>query len=300
MSLLRDIQSSVVSDTPNLECVLLKLRLLAARLESDLLGGWVKYELSGYPDDVEVPSYRKVVVSFRGTFSGAFGAGINNAPIPSWLVEQHAGEKWTKKTIREGISSVDDLVKYAEKSGSIGLDCSNLILLLQGKIYEDYACNDISGSFSRTSLVQIQTEVKSRILEFTIQLEKAMPSAADISLEPSQIDNINNRDITNIVNQTVYNITARDHATIGINIIQGDSKALTQKLEQDGIPRIEAKELAEIVENEQPISQEEPLGKKAQQWLMDNLKKAQDGTWKVGVSVATDVIKEAVKNYYGL
>lgn len=300
MSLLRDIQSSVVSDTPNLECVLLKLRLLAARLESDLLGDWVKYELSGYPDDVEVPSYRKVVVSFRGTFSGAFGAGINNAPIPSWLVEQHAGEKWTKKTIREGISSVDDLVKYAEKSGSIGLDCSNLILLLQGKIYEDYACNDISGSFSRTSLVQIQTEVKSRILEFTIQLEKAMPSAADISLEPSQIDNINNRDITNIVNQTVYNITARDHATIGINIIQGDSKALTQKLEQDGIPRIEAKELAEIVENEQPISQEEPLGKKAQQWLMDNLKKAQDGTWKVGVSVATDVIKEAVKNYYGL
>jgi hypothetical protein len=300
VSLLRDIQSSVVSDTPNLECVLLKLRLLAARLESDLLGDWVKYELSGYPDDVEVPSYRKVVVSFRGTFSGAFGAGINNAPIPSWLVEQHAGEKWTKKTIREGISSVDDLVKYAEKSGSIGLDCSNLILLLQGKIYEDYACNDISGSFSRTSLVQIQTEVKSRILEFTIQLEKAMPSAADISLEPSQIDNINNRDITNIVNQTVYNITARDHATIGINIIQGDSKALTQKLEQDGIPRIEAKELAEIVENEQPISQEEPLGKKAQQWLMDNLKKAQDGTWKVGVSVATDVIKEAVKNYYGL
>lgn len=300
MSLLRDIQSSVVSDTPNLGCVLLKLRLLAARLDSDLLGDWVKYELSGYPDDIDVPSYRKVVVSFKGTFSGAYGAAINNAPIPSLLIEKYAGEKWTKKTIREGISSVDDLVKSAEKSGSVGLDCSNLILILQGKIYENYACNDISGLFSRTSLVQIQNEVKSRILEFTIQLEKAMPSAADICLEPIQIDNIDNQDINKIVNQTVYNITARDHAAIRINIIHGNSEALTQKLEQDGIPKVEARELTEIVENEKPISPEEPLGKKAQQWLMDNLKKAQDGTWKVGVSVATDVIKEAVKNYYGL
>jgi hypothetical protein len=33
---------------------------------------------------------------------------------------------------------------------------------------------------------------------------------------------------------------------------------------------------------------------------VDNLKKAADGTWKIGVSVATDVIKEAVLKYYGL
>jgi hypothetical protein len=32
----------------------------------------------------------------------------------------------------------------------------------------------------------------------------------------------------------------------------------------------------------------------------DNLKKAADGTWKVGVSVATDLVKEALLKYYGL
>ena len=38
----------------------------------------------------------------------------------------------------------------------------------------------------------------------------------------------------------------------------------------------------------------------ARKWLLDNLKKAASGTWKMGLTVATDVIKEALLKYYGL
>lgn len=41
------------------------------------------------------------------------------------------------------------------------------------------------------------------------------------------------------------------------------------------------------------------MGTKARGWLVDNLKKAADGTWKMGVTVATEVIKEALLKYYG-
>jgi hypothetical protein len=305
LSLLREIQASLISDEPNLGSILLKLRLLAARLGSDILGDWVKHELSGYPEDVELPEYRIVGVSFKGTFSGSFNSGIQNAPIPSALVEEHAGEQWTKRRVKEGVSAIDDLVKSAQESGTIGLDCSNLILILQGKIYEDYACNDIRGTISRSSLIQIQNEVKSRALELTIELEKSIPAAADIVLEPEKSESIDKQEVSKIINQTIYgNYTeisnTGDGANIGVQTIQGNSEELEKTLEASGISEDSAKELADIVQSEEPTSKDEPFGLKAKSWLLDNLKKAEDGTWKVGISVATDVIKKAVSGYYGL
>lgn len=305
MSLLREIQASLISDEPNLGSILLKLRLLAARLGSDILGDWVKHELSGYPADVELPEYRIVGVSFKGTFSGSFNSGIQNAPIPTALVEEHAGEQWTKRRVKEGVSAIDDLVKSAQESGTIGLDSSNLILILQGKIYEDYACNDIRGTISRSSLIQIQNEVKSRALELTIELEKSLPAAADIVLEPEKSESIDKQEVSKIINQTIYgNYTeisnTGDGANIGVQTIQGNSEELEKTLEASGISEDSAKELAEIVQSEEPTSKDEPFGQKAKSWLLDNLKKAEDGTWKVGISVATDVIKKAVSGYYGL
>lgn len=305
LSLLREIQTSLISDQPNLGGILLKLRLLAARLGSDILGDWVKYEMSGYPAEVELPEYRVVGVSFKGTFSGSFNSGITNAPIPSALVSKYAGEHWTNHRVREGIAAIDDLVKGAQESGSLGLDCSNLILLLQGKIYADYACNDITGTISRSSLVQIQNEVKSRSLELTIELEKSIPAAVEIILESEKGSSIDGQEVSKIINQTIYgNYTeisnSGDGAQIGVRAIQGNSDALAKMLEKAGISGESARELAEIVQSEEPTSPKEPLGEKAKQWLLNNLKKAEDGTWKVGISVATEVIKKAVMGYYGV
>ena len=80
MCLLHEIQASIVQDRTDLGSILLKLRLLAARLGSGPLEDWIKHESEGYPRDSEVPSYRIVGVSYRGTFYGPFGTGIKNPP----------------------------------------------------------------------------------------------------------------------------------------------------------------------------------------------------------------------------
>ena len=158
---------------------------------------------------------------------------------------------------------------------------------------------------SRSSLIQIQNEVKSRALELTIELEKSIPAAADITLDPKKDETIDTQEVSKIINQTIYgNYTeisnSGDGAQIGVNALQGNSKAFEQMLEDAGISKDSAKELADIIKVEEPTSSKEPLGEKAKKWVLDNLKKAEDGTWKVGISVATDVIKKAVMGYYGL
>lgn len=307
MGLLHEIQTSVVQEGTPLGSVLLKLRLLAARLGSEPLKEWIKHESEGYPRDSEIPSYRIVGISYSGTFSGPFGSGINNAQIPGYLIEKFAGKKWTKHEIRDGIAAVDELIRSsADGDGTLGIDASNLILLLQGKVYADYSCNGVHGTISRAALTELQYAVRSRILELTLELEKSIPAAAEITFgSPGSSEKFNSEKVNQISQQIIYgNVTTISSSGAGtqinVSISERDNKAFIEYLVKAGIPEDDASELSEIVAAEDPSNPEEPLGVKAKEWLVKNIRKAADGTWKIGVSVATKVLTEAALNYYGL
>jgi len=305
MSLLQQIQESIVEEGADLGSILLKLRVLAARLGSDILEEWVKYESEGYPRDAEVPPYRVVGVTYRGTFSGPFGSGIKNAQIPTYLIEKHAGKSWTKYEVRESIAAVDEMVKKSADGGSFGIDASNLILLLQGKIYDGYACNDVSGSISPTSLYEIQQAVRSKILELTLELEKSVPGAMHVAFGTSVTNKTETEQVQQISQQIIYGnvstaVAGGAGANIAVGITERDNNSFIEHLVATGIPETDASELVEIMESEEPTSSDEPFGEKAKNWIATNLKKAAEGTWNVGISVATKVLTDAALKYYGL
>lgn len=306
MSLLHEIQESIVQEGVDLGSILLKLRLLASRLGSDILEEWVKHESEGYPKDVEVPPYRVMDVSYHGTWSGPFGSGINNAPIPPYLIQKYAGDKWVNIEIRESIAAVDDLVKSnAKGSGTLGIDASNLILLLQGKVYKDYNCIDISASISPTSLAEIRQAVRSRILELTLELEKSIPEATQVEFGPPGKQEADPEKVQQISQQIIYGnvttaVTGGHGSNITLSIGERDTEALIQFLVKSGIPEADATEIANIMENEEPSSVDEPFGEKAKSWIASNLKKAAQGAWNIGINVATKVLSEAALKYYGL
>jgi hypothetical protein len=258
LSLLHQIQESVVQEGADIGSVLLKLRLLASRLGSDLLEEWVKHESEGYPKGTEVPSYRKVGVSYHGTFSGPFGSGIKNAPIPSYLINMQVN-----------------------------------------------ACNDIRASISRTSFAEIQQAVRSKILELTLELEKAIPAAVQVTFGAPGKQEANPDKVQQISQQIIYGnvstaVAGGHGSNITLTIGERDTVALIEYLVKSGFPMTDATQIAEIMETEEPTSVEEPFGEKAKGWLSSNLKKAAQGTWNIGISVATNVLSEAALKYYGL
>ena len=307
MSLLQEIQESIIQENTELGPLLLKLRLLASRLGSSVLEEWVKFESEGYPPEVTLPSYRKISVTYSGTFFGSFGSAIKNAPIPPYLIEKFASKDWTNYEMRQSIAAIDELIESSSAGGgSIQINASNLILVLQGKIYEDYACNDIRGTISRASLAEIQHAVKSRILELTIEIEKTIPGATEVNFGTARLASSETSEkVTQISNQVVYgNFTSISSSGSGASILlafnPGDNEAFKQALLDGGIPEPDANELAEIVAGEEAGDAQEPLGARARSWLAGNLNKAANGSWRVGVSVATEVIKKAALKYYGL
>ncbi|RWI90549.1 MAG: hypothetical protein EOR22_23705 [Mesorhizobium sp.] len=301
ISILHEIQAAVLSDDTELSSILLRLRFLASRLGSEPLEDWVKYETSGYPPGVDVPAYRIVAVSFKGTFSGPFNSGIQNAPIPPHLIEKYASESWTRHRVRESIAGVEELAK----SETLGINASNLMLLLQGKIYPDWACNSISGEISVVAMKEIKQVVRSRVLDLTIELEKRVPEAAAVTLsKPIPKNAASEATVTQIFNQTILgnvtHITATDGAQVTLSISTGDIGSMTAALVKAGLPQEAAKEFSEIVAAEPPKSLDKPLGSKALAWIKKNGPKAAGGAWKIGSDVLTDVLTEAAMKFAGL
>jgi hypothetical protein len=306
MGLLHDIQAAVLQGDSDLGPILLKLRLLAARLGSQPLEEWVKHESEGYPVDAELPDYRIIPVSYTAYFSGPFGSGIRNAPISPYLIEKFAGKSWVRYKMRQSIAAVDELLGSSVKGGSLGINAADLILLLQGKVYPDYACNEVTGTISRASLAEIRHSVRSRVLELTIELEKSIPEASAIEMGKADPSSHKNAVVaTQIAQQIIYgNITSisatGDEARINVAVGTRDVDGLIKFLVESGLPEDDARQLGQIVASEEPESKAEPMGAKARKWFVNNLKKAADGTWRMGVAVTTEVIKEALLKYYGL
>jgi hypothetical protein len=305
MSLLHQIQESVVQDGSDLGSILLKLRLLAARLGSNVLEEWVKHESEGYPLDAVLPKYRIVGVTYKGTFSGPFGSGIKNAPIPPILIKQFADDSWNSFSVRESIAAVGELVKSSANGRSLGINASNIILILQGKVYDGYACNAISGDISAVSLSEISQAVRNRVLELTIELEKSIPAAAHITFGTQSMDKDNASKAQQITQQIIYGnvgnaISGGSESSINVNIQSHNKESVVNYLKDSGIPEEDAREFALIVASETPSSSEEPFGKGAKNWIASNIRKAADGTWKVGMAVATKVLTEAALRYYDL
>ncbi|NDV28580.1 hypothetical protein [Desulfovibrio sp. JC010] len=305
MTLLYEIQESIVQNDANLGPILLKLRFLASRLGSNDLADWINYESEGYPKNVEVPPYRTTDLTYRGTFSGPFGSGIQNAQIAPYIIEKYAGESWVKYSIRESIATIDDLAKQSkEGGGSLRIDASDLILLMQNKIYEGYACNEIIASISCSALSNIQQAVKNKILELTIELEKSVPESVNITFGARSNKDVDSNKVTHISQQIIYgdvtNAVSGTNSSLTNNLPEGDIQALIDHFRHAGINTKDATELAGIMQNDTPESTEEPLGTRTKQWLTSNLDKAAKGAWKIGFTAANSLITEAALKYYGL
>jgi hypothetical protein len=303
LSILHEIQAAILEENPDLGTILLKLRFLASRLGSEPLEDWVKYEAEGYRQDADVPKYRMAGLSFHGSWSGPFGSGINNAPIPSYLIEKHANKEWTQYKVRESIAAVQEM---AASGKTLGINASNLILLLQGKVYEDYACNSITAEMSPVVMREIIQSVRARILELTIELEKRVPDAVEVTLQQviSSKTPETAATVTQIFNQTVYgnvtHVTATSGAQVSLAITAGDTVSMVSELAKAGLPDEAAKEITDIVALEGPPTADKPLGPKALGWIKKNVPKAASGAWKIGSAVATDLLKDAALKYYGL
>ena len=298
MPLIHDIQSELLNEEKDVGSTLLKLKVLASKLEADVLEDWVTHEIEGYPADAPVPDYRKAPVTYQGNFMGS-GWHFPSASIPSALIANYAGKKWAVHEIIESLSVIDWQMKD-KGDKTLGIDASELKFRLRDKeIYQGMGLTEITATIHDGAFIKVQQTVRAKALDLVLKIEKEIPSVVNIDIggEGAKVSATESEAASNIAQQIIYaNSVTNINATGDGNVLQvGAENSFVRALTEKGIDEKDAEELARIAQENPETLDEKGIAN----WVGEKIKQGAGWAKGMGKDAATAIIVEIVKKSLG-
>ena len=298
MKLINQIVDILSSEDGSLTDSLLKTKVLLHNLGQAESIAWVNSELNGYSEEQELPSYRKVNAQVLANLSSiSFQANSHPLPIAHLSEEQREGLETAK--MRQSLAVLEKFSQNPEGGLESPIPLENNALL--GKnLARGVAIQRAWSQIEVSSIVQILTEVRSRLLDFVLLLQDQLPD------EPSQAEK-QSVDTKSLFNNAILG----DNATIIIgdknkadiiNLhLKGNSEALVHELKKYNGPDTDIVELEEAIQQDEPglDHSSKEFGPSVKAWLQTMLHKAVDTSWKIELGMASAVLADALKHFYG-
>lgn len=298
--------SVIINELTNIDIPLasplLKTKVLASRMGNPNLLNWVNSELNGYEEDGTLPDYRVEYGVLMGNYIQN-GYKVSNAQIPVPNISKEFKEIYSKIESRDSIKAIEDMVGKKNLAFSVSNDRKAFL--------ENEIRNSGNHRFQIINLhIQIPvnfqsnivSNVRSRLLEFTLQLEQEFGYEVDISTLQINVHTINHIMNTTIINSgdgAIVNNGNENTISAGIDIKKGDKEYLRQELIKAKVAQGDVDELLAIVDDELPISKG-AFGVAVNDWIKKMLSKAVDGSWQVSIGAAGNILSEALQRHYGL
>ena len=303
MSLIHDIQAAAISQTTDVPTLLRMCKLLAARISHQQFAEWVDKELNGYPDVASMPDYRITQVESYGTFAGEF----RQAPklqIPVSVLPPELRERFRHAYMGASISAYSALLA-GDTTGRIEEPWPLPVALHHAtKVVNNMQCIAAWKEIPIGAVVRLLDSVKTRVLGYAIDLERAAPEAGDtpIGSQPP----ISGEKMTQIFNTNITgnvgNISnASSDFTQNANIsVAGNWDALSQQLLALGLTHSDLIELKPELEQAANAPDLATKSTVASGWIGKLTGKVVTGASGVALEVASSAVAKAIAAYLGL
>jgi hypothetical protein len=299
LELLRQIQDGAVSAAVPVSELLRRCQVLAARLNLSEMGEWVRYELNGYPTEVDLPDYRIFSGIAKGHFLGPFGSGLRNAVLPANNLPKEFRDWARKAYFRQPIAALQEV---ADEKGRGDVYCAwpgDLIAQVQHRFYENMVLGQAWRSVSRSDFVSAVETVRNRILTFALEAETYVKPEEE-SAHTTGVGQALSQVFHTIVYGSVGNFAqASTNITQHAGIAAGDLQALISELQKLGVPPEDIRELENAVVKDGP-SNDGKVGERVAGWAGEMIGKAMSGTWAVATTTAAAVLPKLIERYYNL
>jgi hypothetical protein len=221
--LFAELLSDVADIEKPLSAILLRARVLAARLRVRKFKHWVQSELNGYVCHADsLPPYRLVGLSSYGNFEGQ---GVRNegvllpvAHIPA-DIRQPFETKWFKESVGqlEGLERMDGdhvnypwepfmLKFYRQHPGVVVTNCQLVLAWLGCPKFI------VSG---------VLHAIRSRLLEFLVELRERH---SELNIDDSILEELQTEDIAKTLDQTIFkDCTFKEAVTVATTDVQAGS-----------------------------------------------------------------------------
>lgn len=301
MNLLEEIQKDAIDASSDLGSLLRKCKVLAARLNSKELEDWLIWESNGYPEDIPVPEYRVWPLLLKGYFSGPFGSGLKNAPIPTSFLPEKIHGKYNAYECRLSISTVESAIKQ-NKTGMIQVDTGNLAVVLGTRVYENMNCLQCWAEFGIASLYELLNIVRERVLDFSLAVWKEYPNAGAINSNAPKSPNPDK--VKQIFHMTVHGGNANlvgtaNNSSIVFNIASNDFDSVHRVLRDNDVSEKDIAELKRALTQDKPPQSPGQFGPKVSSWIAKMVQKASEGTWNIAIGAGGSLLSEVISKFYG-
>lgn len=300
MTLLDELIDGASGDA-SVTALLRKVKVVASRADVPALDEWVEHELGGYPEGVDVPTYRgPFATEVLGTFGGPFGSGMKNAPVPSiGFPAKFRDGILFNVTFTQSIAELEELSHSSEQlqspwaANAIALT-NSLIERGEVTLYEGLGLQQAWRVISRAQLVSIIDTVRTRILDLALTMERADPSTGQADAPPLPTDT-KQMIVTNVFGGNPNIAVASEQFTQTVEIPVGDRAALREQLDALGVPEPDIGDLFAAISADDAVNRRS-LGPETSGWLASIMVRAQD----LGIGTAGGLIAAAIAQFVGL
>lgn len=298
MKLIDEIVELLSSESGSLTDALLKTKVLLHSLGQTELIAWVNSELNGYGEAQEIPSYRKVPAQVLANLSSvSFQADSHPLPIGHLSKEQREGLETSNMP-----QSLAVLEKFSENpDGSLSSPIPLEYNALLGKtLASGVAIQRAWSQIEISSIIQILTEVRSRLLDFVLNIRGQLPEDPN----QQQKQSVDTKSLFNnaILGDNATIIIGDKNKTDIVNMhLKGNLDALVHELKKFNVPDEEISNLKTAIENDEKEldSNSNEFGSSVKAWIQGMLHKAVEASWQIELGMASAVLTDALRHYYG-
>ncbi|MGN8138671.1 hypothetical protein ACTJLC_28650 [Paraburkholderia sp. 22099] len=302
MRLLEEVVILLSDKNGSLTDALLKMKVLMHRIGHKELAGWMNDELNGYTPDRPVPDYRIIPIRLHGDISN-IAWRYPATQLPTAHLEKDVRERFRIEKLRQSVQVLEQL--------SAGTD--SLMRPVQPEFYGLLAKGGIDPSFhidrawvqfEPTQIVNALIEVRSRLLDFALNLQGELGDVADDEMKEAA----KGIDAPGMFASAVFGDNAtfvfgnNNETTITNAVTKGDFTALAKAFKDTGVSESDVKELKAAVDDDDPklVADTKQFGPKVKAWMTKMTGKAIDGAWAIGIGAGGNLLADALGSYYGI
>lgn len=302
MQLLKDLVTLLSDKDGSLTDALLKTKVLMHRIGHKELAEWVNDELNGYTTDRPVPDYRVIPTRLYGDVSNIVWQQ-KAAHLPTAHLDKEIQERFCIERLRQSVQVLEQLSK-ANDSLSRPVKPELYGLLAKGAIEPSFHIDRAWVQFEPTQIVNVLIEVRSRLLDFTLNLEGELGDVEEDNMKEAA----KSIDAPGMFASAVFgdNVTVvignGNETTITNTVKKGDFTALARAFKETGVSETDIAELQAAVGDDdvKVVAETKQFGPRVKAWMGKMSTKAIDGAWSIGIGAAGNLLADALGSYYGL
>ncbi|MGR7464332.1 AbiTii domain-containing protein [Klebsiella aerogenes] len=232
MSLLREIQQAAIDPSIALPSLLRKCKVLASWLGNQEFKQWINFELKSYPGREELPDYRIFNVRIHGDFTGEGGSTLSDAEIHEGAAPKEIRKHLFTCELTPSVATIAALLQDHSHGAKYPLDLRTSANF-SDKVYEGMICLGAWKVIPANQLIGIIDIIKTKILDFALEIETENPEAGEASVNTQPIPQEKVQQVFNTyINGNGNNIaTASQHVSQEANNTDTHAEVFSQLLD---------------------------------------------------------------------